>query len=231
MNKLLILSGSGISQESGLQTYHDTGGIWHKYNVDQVLVAGKQHTVDSINFLNEMRALYKNSEPNLIHKTFAKIKQSYGDRVLMYTQNVDNLLEKANCPTVLHLHGQLAELKCESCNDIINIGYNLYNYQKCPKCDLPYRTNIVMFGEPGYYYKSLAYDISELTKDDIVIVIGTSCSVIDIDTMISDKHCTKILCNKEKHDNINETQYDYVFYGNGTSNIDEINTIVNTLLK
>jgi NAD-dependent deacetylase len=246
MNKVIIISGAGISAESGLETYRDDNGIWKQYDINEVLTKGCEFNPKSIEFLNECRKKFKNSQPNTIHLELAKLEKTYGsNRVILYTQNIDDLFEKANCEKVFHVHGKLSELKCVNCKQIIDIGEELLTDQKCIKfisdkvcktgafikCDTPYRTNVVMFGESGYFYKSMYGEIFDLTSDDILLVIGTSCTVLKVDEFALYTKCYKILCNKEEIKTINTKQYDNIFYGDGTKNINTIIDIIKSKLK
>lgn len=95
----------------------------------------------------------------------------------MLTQNVDDLLERAGCPNVIHLHGTLTDLRCENCNEVFNVGYESQEGKTCPKCDSEkVRHNVIMFGEdaPAYAYLTIL-----CKQADMLVVLGTSGQVID----------------------------------------------------
>lgn len=107
MKKVMILSGAGLSAESGLKTFRDSGGLWEEYDVMEICSARgfKANRQKVLDFYNKRRAQLKECEPNEAHKIIARIKEKYGDKVAVLTQNVDDLLERAGCANVVHLHG------------------------------------------------------------------------------------------------------------------------------
>ena len=112
MKKVLILSGAGLSAESGLRTFRDSGGLWEEYDIEEVCSArgfraNRQKVLD---FYDKRRAQLAECEPNEAHKMIARLKERYGEQISVLTQNVDDLLERAGCQKVVHLHGFLPEI-------------------------------------------------------------------------------------------------------------------------
>ncbi|PSM53056.1 NAD-dependent protein deacetylase, SIR2 family [Campylobacter blaseri] len=180
MDEILILSGAGLSAESGLKTFRDSGGLWEEYNVMEVcsIQGFEKDRQKVLDFYDERRAQLKNSNPNLAHKTIAKIKEKYKDKVSVLTQNVDDLLEKAGCKNVIHLHGELTKLRCEDCNCEFYIGYESQKSKICPQCNSKkVRHAIVMFGEMAPMYQIL---YEKLEKMKLFVCIGTSGEVLDV---------------------------------------------------
>lgn len=186
MKKVLILSGAGLSAESGLKTFRDNGGMWEEYNVEEVCSAhgfraNRQKVLD---FYDKRRAQLKDCEPNDAHRMIARLKEKYGDAVSVLTQNVDDLLERAGCKGVVHLHGFLPEIYCEHCKKVEYIGYEAINAREhvC-KCGCKkFRHNIVMFGEAAPFYATLRRELKDLDacSDSLFVCIGTSGYVLNV---------------------------------------------------
>ena len=112
MKKVLILSGAGLSAESGLRTFRDSDGLWEEYDIEEVCSArgfraNRQKVLD---FYDKRRAQLAECEPNEAHRMIARIKAKYPEQIAVLTQNVDDLLERAGCADVVHLHGFLPEI-------------------------------------------------------------------------------------------------------------------------
>lgn len=180
MSEILILSGAGLSAQSGIKTFRDSDGLWENYDVMEVCSAYgfKKDRKKVMEFYNARRADLADKKPNLAHFTQARLKEKFGDKIAILTQNVDNLLESANCQGVIHLHGTLTDLRCEECGEVFDIGYESSNGKICPKCKSDFiRHNVVMFNEPAPYYEKL---YEELNKARLLVCIGTSGHVLDI---------------------------------------------------
>ena len=123
--KVVILSGAGLSASSGISTFRDEDGLWEKHNIQEICRAGclDWNYDATINFYNLRREDIKDKVPNNAHKMIAKLKDKYPNKIEVITQNIDDLLEKANCKDVLHLHGFSKELRCMECEEIIDISY------------------------------------------------------------------------------------------------------------
>ncbi|MBP3224232.1 MAG: NAD-dependent deacetylase [Campylobacter sp.] len=180
MKKVLILSGAGLSAASGLRTFRESGGLWEQYSVAEVCsVPGfLKDRAKVLKFYDERRAQLAGCEPNLAHYTIAKLKKEFGEKIVVQTQNVDDLLERAGCEGVIHLHGFLPEIRCEACGHVQNIGYAPIKGQICEKCKSPkMRHNIVMFGEQAPHYADLYEALQEC---EMFVCIGTSGEVLDV---------------------------------------------------
>ena len=178
---IMILSGAGLSAASGLKTFRDSGGLWEEYDVKEVcsIEGFRDNPLKVLDFYDERRAQLAKVEPNKAHEIIANIKEKYPKNVHILTQNVDDLLEKAGCKEVVHLHGYLPELRCSVCGFVFYIGYESYKGKICPKCaSKSVRHNIVMFGEQAPEYVRL-YRLLEII--DLLVVIGTSGEVLPID--------------------------------------------------
>ena len=180
MKNLVVLTGAGMSAESGISTFRDSGGLWDRYPVEQVATpegyAANPRLV--IDFYNERRKQLLEVKPNRGHELLAELEQEF--QVTVITQNVDNLHEKAGSTNVIHLHGELTKV-CSSCNP------DDPRYQReLPEDDCEVRPGtlsgdgslerpfIVFFGE-SVPMISVAAEAAE--QADIFVIIGTSLNV------------------------------------------------------
>lgn len=180
MKNILILSGAGLSAPSGIRTFRDTNGLWEEFEVMEVcsIQGFEKDRKKVMDFYDARRADVEDKVPNEAHFMISRLKEKYPENVSVLTQNVDDLLEKANCKDVVHLHGTLTDLRCEECGEVFNIGYDTYKDKICPKCKSSFvRHNVVMFGEAAPMYQTLQ---TELTKADLLVCIGTSGQVLDV---------------------------------------------------
>jgi NAD-dependent deacetylase len=169
--KLVVLTGAGISAESGIKTFRDAGGLWEGHNVMDVASPQGWHKDRALvlNFYNERRRALKTVVPNAAHYILVELEQYFDVQII--TQNVDDLHERAGSSNILHLHGQLLQSKSSvddslvyDCTDDIKLG------DKCEKGS-QIRPNIVWFGEAVPLFED-AIDIASTA--DIMAIIGTS---------------------------------------------------------
>ncbi len=197
---IMILSGAGLSAESGIRTFRDHDGLWEDYDVMQVCStqgwAADRALVTQ--FYNARRRDLEDKEPNAAHLAIAALQKKYPKQFYNLTQNVDNLLEKAGCEDVIHLHGTLTDLRCEACGHVWDIGYaSQSEYDLCPSCQSDsIRHNVVMFGESAPAYRRI-YEAIE--KCELFIAIGTSGQVIDI-VPIASEFDHSILINPKREE-------------------------------
>jgi NAD-dependent deacetylase len=181
MKRVMILSGAGLSAESGIRTFRDHDGLWENHDVMKVCstqgwIEDRQYVT---RFYNDRRHDLESKEPNRAHKVLARLEQDYRGRVMHLTQNIDNLMEKAGAKDVIHLHGTLTDLRCEACTETFPVGYApQQGDEACPHCgNKRVRHNVVMFGESAPEYVHIQEAIRHCT---LFIAIGTSGAVIDI---------------------------------------------------
>lgn len=181
--RIVVLSGAGISAESGIKTYRDNGGLWE--GVDPMKVASIEGWESDpgtvLEFYNDRRAQLRDASPNKAHRTIAELEKEY--TVDVVTQNVDNLHERAGSTHIVHLHGELTKIRPEnSCNDedrfsekyVIDIGYDKVSLGDKAPNGAQYRPHIVFFGEP---VPKIERAIELVSKADILLIIGTSLQV------------------------------------------------------
>ena len=179
MAKVVILSGAGLSAESGIKTFRGNDGMWENYNVMEVCsVQGYKNNPQLVlDFYDARRQDIADKQPNEAHKMITRMKKKYSQQIAVITQNVDNLLEKAGCEGIIHLHGTLTDLRCQSCQHVFYIGYESQKKHVCPSCKSDdIRHNVVMFGESAPLYQQLSTEIHDAK---LLVVIGTSGQVID----------------------------------------------------
>ncbi len=175
MQKLVVLSGAGVSAESGLKTFRDSDGLWEEYNVMEVATpeAWDANPQMVLEFYNKRRVQALQAEPNAAHKAIADLDRHFD--VTVVTQNIDNLHERAGSKNVLHLHGQLTNARSTADETLIYPieGESLSFGDLCEKGS-QLRPDIVWFGEavPNIV---LAQEI--VSQADILLIVGTSLNV------------------------------------------------------
>lgn len=180
--RVLLLSGAGLSAESGIRTFRDSGGLWEEFDIMEVCSAEgfRRDRRKVLDFYDRRRADLADKEPNGAHEAIADLKRRFPDDIAVVTQNVDDLLERAGCPEVIHLHGTLRDLRCEKCEHVWDIGYDSIKGKCCPACGTDrVRHHVVMFHEPAPTYQTL-YELITETRDGLFVAIGTSGQVIDV---------------------------------------------------
>ena len=184
MKKLVILSGAGVSQESGLKTFRDMGGIWEQYRLEEVASpeAWNKNPELVLRFYNERRKSLWEAKPNPAHYGIARLEKYYDVQVI--TQNVDDLHEQAGSTRVLHLHGELRKARSTADPSLV---YTLPHWELKlgNSCALgsQLRPHIVWFGEP---VKNIEIAAGMVEKADILVIIGTSLSVYPAAGLLQD---------------------------------------------
>lgn len=178
---LVVLSGAGVSADSGVETFRDANGLWAKHRVEDVCTpeALENNLELVLDFYNQRRRQLFEIEPNAGHLAIAGLEESFNVDVI--TQNVDNLHERAGSTRILHLHGEL--LKCRSMKDdtyVREITGDLHIGDLCPKGG-QLRPHIVFFGEQVPEMEKAEEIISTA---EIVIVVGTSLAVYPASSLI-----------------------------------------------
>ena len=178
--KIVVLTGAGISAESGLRTFRDNDGLWENHRLEDVATpeAFSQHPSLVYKFYNARRAQLMDGDiqPNAAHEALSKLEQQYRDKFLLVTQNVDNLHERAGNKRVLHMHGDLLSQRC--CHSG-QVNYTRDSFDETTHCQCcqpakSIRPNIVWFGEIPLFMDEISRSLSEA---DLFISIGTSGNV------------------------------------------------------
>lgn len=220
--RVVILTGAGLSASSGISTFRDENGLWENHNIEEICSAGclDWNYDATTNFYNLRRKDIENKFPNNAHHMCARLKEKYPQKVEIITQNVDNLLEKAKCDDILHLHGFLEELKCMSCSEVINVKYDLQDSSNssCKSCGGKMRPNIVFFGEPAPLYENMHRVLADC---GLLVVIGTSGNVIDVNSLTQYADYS-ILNNLEPSSAIIEECFAKVYYEDANTAYEKI---------
>jgi NAD-dependent deacetylase len=170
--KIVVLTGAGISAESGIKTFRDADGLWENEPV-QVVATPEGFESDPervIRFYDERRNSLKNVEPNAAHHALVKLEEKFGDNFLLITQNVDDLHQRAGSKRIIAMHGELLKVRCLSPDG--HVIYCTENQpEKCPECGDKMRPHIVWFGEIPFEMKRIQ---EALTQCDLFAYIGTS---------------------------------------------------------
>ena len=180
--KIVVLTGAGVSAESGLSTFRDAGGLWEGHDVYEVASpqGWKKDPDVVLRFYNERRRQLEHVQPNAAHFAIAKLQERFDVSVI--TQNVDNLHERAGSKNVLHLHGELTKARSTlPPYNVCDIGYADINRGDMCEKGGQLRPNIVWFGEPVPLITDAAI-IAETA--DIFIVVGTSLVVYPAASLI-----------------------------------------------
>ncbi|EEY3459399.1 NAD-dependent deacetylase [Campylobacter coli] len=229
MKNIMILSGAGLSAPSGLKTFRDNDGLWEEYDVMEVCSATgfRKNPKKVLDFYDVRRAQLQNVKPNHAHEKIAQLKEKWGKNLFVITQNVDDLLERAGCKDVVHLHGFLSELRCLKCEGIFNIGYEKIADKQCPKCKSQnLRHNIVMFEEQAPAYATL---YSLLHQTSLFISIGTSGAVLPVGRYAS--MCEKSILNIYEKDANLERYFDKIYIEDIINAIDKIALDIENFMK
>jgi NAD-dependent deacetylase len=181
--KIAVLTGAGVSAESGISTFRDNGGLWDQYDVNDVasIEGWYRNRKLVLDFYNMQRKHLQKASPNAAHLAIASLEQD--NDVTVITQNVDNLHERAGSTKVIHLHGELTKVRPENCyNDedgyseqtVFDIGYNDVNLGDKAPNGVQLRPHIVFFGEA---VPKIETAINVVSQADILLIVGTSLQV------------------------------------------------------
>ncbi len=174
---IVILTGAGISAESGLGTFRDADGLWTKYRLEDVATP-EGYAKDPalvLDFYNARRENCVGASPNAAHSALARLERARGD-VLLVTQNIDDLHERAGCTDVVHMHGEIMAALCARCGNRRPWEGRMCLTDVCPECGMDGRNrpDVVWFGEMPYHLDRI---YSAVTNCGLFVAIGTSGSV------------------------------------------------------
>lgn len=174
---IAVLTGAGISKESGIDTFRDAGGLWTRVNLEEVATIEAWHRDKKkvLDFYNETRGSLRAAgvAPNAAHEALARLEKEYDGEVTVITQNIDPLHELAGSRKVIHMHGREGEARCMNCQKVFPTDDDLTPASVCPNCKAvgELRPNIVWFGEMPHHLD----EINEvLERCGLFLAIGTS---------------------------------------------------------
>ncbi|OAQ14712.1 NAD-dependent deacetylase [Bibersteinia trehalosi Y31] len=178
--KIVVLTGAGISAESGIRTFRAEDGLWENHRVEDVATPeGYKRDPELVQrFYNERRRKLFDPEvqPNAAHLALAKLEEKLGENLLIVTQNVDNLHERAGNQNIIHMHGELLKVRCPNKGTVYDWQSDVKDEDRCTCCQIPrrLRPHIVWFGEMPLEMDRI---YSALMDCDYFISIGTSGNV------------------------------------------------------
>ena len=181
--KITVLTGAGVSAESGISTFRDSNGLWENYRVEDVasIEGWYRNPAVVLDFYNQRRRQLKDAQPNAAHRAIASLEQDYD--VTVVTQNVDNLHERAGSTKIIYLHGELTKVRPEDrCNErdgfseaeVFDIGYDDISLGDLAPDGAQFRPHIVWFGEA---VPKIEQAIDAVSRADILLIVGTSLQV------------------------------------------------------
>jgi NAD-dependent deacetylase len=202
MQKLVVLTGAGISAESGLPTFRDSNGLWKQYRFEEIASIGAWHKSpnDVLDFYNMRRRKLLEVEPNAAHYALASLETKFD--VCIVTQNVDNLHERAGSTNIVHLHGELTKARSEKNSHLVTeIGYRDILWGEKASDGSRLRPHIVWFGEE---VPMLGKAINRVEEAQILLIVGTSLQVYPAASLIhyAQKKCRKIYLDKNASQNL-----------------------------
>lgn len=177
MRNIVILTGAGISAESGLGTFRDEGGLWAQHRIEDVATPEgfARNPALVVEFYNKRRAQAATAAANAAHDALARLEAEHQGDVLVVTQNVDGLHEQAGSRNVLHMHGALNSALCAACDHRWEVARDMAVGEACPACNAPTaRPDVVWFGEMPYHMEAIE---TALSQADLFVSIGTSGNV------------------------------------------------------
>lgn len=177
LRNIVILTGAGISAESGLRTFRADDGLWEDHPVEQVATPeGFARDPDLVQrFYDERRANVRAAEPNPAHQALGRLDSEWDGELLIVTQNIDDLHERGGAGRVLHMHGEALSVWCRACNARHRWDGTLRDGPPCPSCgETAMRPDIVWFGEMPYGMDEI---FAGIARADLFVSIGTSGAV------------------------------------------------------
>lgn len=205
--RIVVLTGAGVSAESGIRTFRDCNGLWENHRVEDVASPeGFARDPDLVlDFYNQRRTQLLSDEvkENAAHLALAKLEKEHAGEILLVTQNVDDLHERAGSENLIHIHGQLLQKRCTRCKKVSEVRCDLSAKDVCESCGHTgsLRPNIVWFGEMPFEMERIE---GALQKCDLFISIGTSGAVYPAAGFVSVANscgAETVILNLEESDN------------------------------
>ncbi|MFM7350013.1 MAG: NAD-dependent deacylase [Erythrobacter sp.] len=176
-HRIVVLTGAGISAESGIDTFRSAGGLWEQHRVEDVATPeGFARDPDLVlGFYDMRREALAKVAPNPAHGALARLEREFAGELLLVTQNVDDLHERGGSARVLHMHGELKSALCTSCGTRSRWEASMSDLPRCPVCQArTLRPDVVWFGEMPYQMERI---YAALEACDLFVSIGTSGAV------------------------------------------------------
>ncbi len=175
IDRVVVLTGAGISAESGVPTFRDADGLWERHDPMDIATpeAFSRDPGLVYRFYNARRAQLSVVQPNAAHEALARLQREFQGEVFLVTQNVDDLHERGGSPQVCHMHGELLAMACTACERIMRAEGEFDETSSCPACGASgkLRPDVVWFGEIPYHMDEIE---ARLAACDMFVAIGTS---------------------------------------------------------
>lgn len=175
--RIVVLTGAGISAESGVPTFRDSDGLWEGHRVEDVATPqGFERDPDLVHhFYDQRRSALAGVHPNPAHQALARLEEAIGDDLLVVTQNIDDLHERAGSSRVVHMHGELLSAACLVCEARTRWEHDLLDRPPCPACGATQlRPDVVWFGEMPHEMDRI---FEALERCELFVSVGTSGAV------------------------------------------------------
>jgi NAD-dependent deacetylase len=203
-DRVFVLTGAGISAESGVQTFRDAGGLWEQHRFEDVASPEGWARDPGLvwRFYSARRAQAKTVKPNAAHLALAELEKKIGERLFLCTQNVDPLHERGGSRRLFHMHGELMKSRCEDCDrppfDDENVYETAAAIPRCA-CGARIRPHIVWFGEVPMFLDEIA---EALAACDVFVTIGSSGAVYPAAGFVAAaRHARRVYVGPEAPDN------------------------------
>jgi len=220
--RLFVLTGAGISAESGLGTFRDKGGLWQRFDPMKLArpeaFARDPQSVHA--FYNARRRNLLEAHPNAAHAALARLEvdlAARGGELVLVTQNIDDLHERAGSRRVLHMHGELLQARCIACHALTTWRSDLDVVDSCPACGQlgRLRPHVVLFGEMPLHMEAIE---AALAGSDLFVAIGTSGSVYPAAGFVAEARAQRIrTCELNLDPSGNAHLFDVGDYGPATT--------------
>jgi len=228
---IVVLTGAGISAESGIKTFRAADGLWENHAIEDVATpeAFARNPKLVQRFYNQRRQqLLDGIEPNRAHRALADFAQGFEGDFTLITQNIDNLHEKSGSANVIHMHGELLKSRCTRSGRLQSCLVNLSSSSTCPCCELPgtLRPHIVWFGE-----MPLSMDVihQSLSRCDLFVAIGTSGNVYPAAGFFQlAKQAGADTLELNLESSVNESAFDYSLQGLASTLVPSVFNTINT---
>ena len=177
---IVVLTGAGISKESGLSTFRDADGVWSRVRIEDVATpeafARDAESVHGFYNKRRQRLARGGIEPNAAHRALARLEAEWPGDLLVVTQNIDDLHVRAGTENLIHMHGELLKARCGACGDVLAWSGNLSTGDACGRCRAPgrMRPHVVWFGEMPFLMEEI---YEALGRCRLFVSIGTSGNV------------------------------------------------------
>lgn len=175
IDRVVVLTGAGISAESGVPTFRDADGLWERHDPMDIATpeAFSRDPALVYRFYNARRAQLSGVQPNAAHEALARLQREFPGEVFLVTQNVDDLHERGGSPQVCHMHGELLAMVCTACERSMRAAREFDGASSCPACGASgkLRPDVVWFGEIPYHMDEIE---TRLAACDMFVAIGTS---------------------------------------------------------